>query len=186
MNDRLRAKRMAFCGMAAALMLVLMLLGTLIPLSTYLCPMLAGALAVPVVWELGEGSGWLVYVAVSVLCLFLAPDKEAALLYVLLLGWYPILRPRLQHIRLRPFRVALKLVLFNASLCAVYALLLFVLVSPDLQAEAETWTLPGLGGMLLLGNVTFLLYDLLLARLTDRYVMKLRPKLFSRSHKGFL
>ena len=39
-----------------------------------------------------------------------------------------------------------------------------------------------LAGMLALGNLTFLIYDLLLARLTDRYVMQLRPKLFSHPH----
>lgn len=181
MSDR-RSFRVAFCGVMAGLMIALMLLGTLIPLSTYIAPMLAGALAVPVVWELGAGSGWLLYAAVSVLSLFLAPDKEAALLYVLLLGWYPVLRPRLQHIARRPLRVAVKLALFNLALCAVYALLFFVLVSPDLQAEAAEWTVPLLAGMLALGNVTFLVYDLLLARLTDRYVTRLRPRLFFHPH----
>ena len=177
MSDR-RAFRVALCGVMAGLMAAIMLLGTLIPLSTYLAPMLAGALAVPVVWELGAASGWLLYAAVSALSLFLAPDKEAALLYVLLLGWYPVLRPRLQHITRRPLRAAVKLVIFNAAICAVYALLLFVFVSPDLQDEAASRTPWFLGGMLLLGNATFLLYDRLLALLTDRYVTKLRPKLF--------
>jgi len=166
----------------AGLMAALMLLGTMIPLSTYVCPMVAGALAVPVIWELGAGSGWLLYAAVSLLSLILAPDKEAALLYVLLLGWYPILRPRLQHITRRPLRIAAKLILFNAAICAIYALLLFVFVSPDLQAEAAEWTGLLLAGMLLLGNVTFLIYDQVLARLTDRYVTRLRPRLFSHPH----
>ena len=178
MTDR-RTFRVAFCGMMAALMAALMLLGTLIPLSTFLCPMLAGALVIPVIWELGAGSGWLLYAAVSVLSLILAPDKEAALLYVLLLGWYPVLRPRLMHITRRPLRAAVKLVIFNTAVCAVYALLLFVFVSPELQSEAAEWTVPLLAGMLLLGNAAFLVYDLLLARLTDRYVTRLRPKLFS-------
>ena len=182
MRDR-RVFRIAFCGVMAGLMAALMLVGTLIPLSTYVCPMIAGALAVPVVWEFGAGSGWLLYAAVSVLSLILAPDKEAALLYVLLLGWYPILRPRLQHIRRRPPRIAAKLLLFNAAVCVVYALLLFVFVSPDLSSEAAAWTVPALAGMLLLGNVTFLIYDQVLARLTDRYVMKWRPRLFSHPHQ---
>ncbi len=177
-----RSFRVAFCGMLAGLMVALMLLGTLIPMSTYICPMIAGAMVIPVVWELGTGSGWLVYAAVSALSLFLAPDKEAALLYVLLLGWYPVLRPRLQHIAGRPLRIAVKLVLFNAAIIAVYCLLLFVFLSPDLQAEASEWTFPLLAGMLVLGNVTFLIYDRLLARLTDRYVTRLRPKLFSHPH----
>ena len=181
MRDR-RAFRVAFCGVMAGLMAALMLLGTMIPLSTYVCPMVAGALAVPVIWELGAGSGWLLYAAVSLLSLILAPDKEAALLYVLLLGWYPILRPRLQHITRRPLRIAAKLILFNAAICAIYALLLFVFVSPDLQAEAAEWTGLLLAGMLLLGNVTFLIYDQVLARLTDRYVTRLRPRLFSHPH----
>lgn len=174
--------RVAFCGVMAGLMAALMLLGTLIPLSTYLCPMLAGALAIPVLWELGAGSGLLLYAAVSVLSLILSPNKEAALLYVLLLGWYPVLRPRLMRITKRPVRAAVKLVLFNAAVCAVYALLLFVFVSPELQTEAADWTGGLLAGMLFLGNVTFLVYDQLLARLTDRYVTKLRPKLFSHPH----
>lgn len=181
MSDR-RSFRVAFCGVMAGLMVALMLLGTLIPLSTYICPMLAGALAVPVVWELGRGSGWVLYAAVSVLSLILAPDKEAALLYALLLGWYPVLRPRLMRISKRPVRILVKLLLFNAAICAVYALLLFVFVSPDLQAEAADWTGCMLFGILLLGNFTFLVYDQLLARLTDRYVTRLRPKLFFHPH----
>ena len=174
--------RVAFCGVMTALMAVVMLLGTMIPLSTYVCPALAGALLIPALWELGPGAGWLIYGGVSVLSLLLAPDKEAALLYVLLLGWYPIVRPKLQHLRLRPVRVLCKLLLFNAALCACYGLLLFVLVSPDLQREAAEWTLPLLCGILSLGNITFLIYDLALARLTDRYVIRLRPKLFSRRY----
>jgi hypothetical protein len=177
-----RSFRVAFCGVTAGLMAALMLLGTMFPMSAYICPMLAGALMIPVIWELGAGAGWMLYIAVSLLSLILAPDKEAALLFALLLGWYPVLRPRLMHIRQRPLRVAVKLVLFNAAVCAVYALLLFVFVSPDLQAESANWTIPILAGMLVLGNAAFLVYDLLLARLTDRYVKSLRPKLFSRLH----
>ena len=36
--------RVAFCGLFAAFMLVVMLLGTAIPMSTFLAPALAGAL----------------------------------------------------------------------------------------------------------------------------------------------
>ena len=102
-----------------------------------------------------------------------------AVLFALLLGWYPILRPKLQHLRQRPLRIILKLVIFNLAICLVYALLLFVFTSPDLQAEATGYTLPLLMGTLVLGNVTFFVYDLLLARVSNLYVYRLRPKLFS-------
>ncbi len=170
--------RVALCGVLAALMLVVMLFGTMLPLSTYACPALAGAISIPVIWELGTKPGCLLYLAVSILSLLLAPDKEAALLFLFLLGWYPILRPKLQHLKKKPARVVVKLILFNLAICLVYALLLFVLTTPDLQAEAARWTGPLLAGMLLLGNVTFLLYDLMLSRVTDLYVYRLRAKLF--------
>ena len=162
--------RVAFCGLSAALMLVVMLLGTMVPFSTFLCPGIAGALAIPVLWEFGLRPGMLLYIAVSILSLILAPDKEAAFLFVFLLGWYPILRPKLQHIRNKPLRGAVKWVVFAAAICAVYALLLFVFTMPELTAEAATWTLPILTAMLLLGSVTFLCYDILLGQIGRAHV----------------
>ncbi len=172
--------RVSFCGILAALMVALMLFGTMIPTATYICPALAGILIIPVVWEFGFRTGGVLYVAVALLSLFLAPDKEAGLFFVFLFGWYPLLRPKLQHIRRKLPRVLLKLLLFNLSLAVIFALLLFVFVMPDLQTEAQNWTGLLLAGMLLLGNVTFLLYDVLLARVSDLYVCRLRPKLFPR------
>ena len=169
--------RIAFCGVLAALMLAVMLLGGMAPLATYACPALAGALVIPAVWEFGTPTGAVLYAAGAVLSLILCPDKEAASLFLFFLGWYPVLRPRLQHLQNRPIRLGVKLLLFNLSICLVYALLLFVFPLPDLIKEAETWTGLFLAGFLLLGNVAFLLYDLLLARVTDLYVYRLRPKL---------
>jgi len=172
------SRQMALCGITAALMIVVMLLGSILPLSTYSCPMLAGALTIPVLWELGGRMSGLLYLAVSLLSILMAPDKEAVFLFVFLLGWYPIARPKLQHIRLKPARWAVKLVIFNAAALVTYAFLLFVLTMPDLQADFADWTVLLAAGFLALGNVTFVLYDILLGRLTDFYVLKLRPKLF--------
>ena len=154
MRNRL-SFRVAFCGVLAALMIAVMLLGTMIPTTTYICPALAGVLLLPVVWEFGFRTGALLYLAVALLSLILSPNKEAALFFVLLFGWYPLLRPKLQHLRRKPWRIILKLLLFNLALAVIFALLLFVFVMPDLQAEAQTWTGLVLAGMLLLGNVTF-------------------------------
>mgnify|MGYP004513378751 CR=1 FL=1 len=72
------------------------------------------------------------------------------------------------------------LALFNAALLAIYALLLFVFVMPDLQQEAQSWTALLLVAFFVLGNVSFLLYDVVLGRIADLYVRRLRPKLFRR------
>ena len=165
--------RVAFCGILAALMTVIMLVGPLIPTMTYVAPAAAGVFLIPVVWEFGGKAGGL-------LAFFLAPDKEAALCFVLLFGWYPVARPKLQHIRQKPVRLVVKLALFNAALLAIYALLLFVFVMPDLQQEAQSWTALLLVAFFVLGNISFLLYDVVLGRIADLYVRRLRPKLFRR------
>lgn len=172
--------RVAFCGILAALMTVIMLVGPLIPTMTYVAPAAAGVFLIPVVWEFGGKAGGLLYAAVALLAFFLAPDKEAALCFVLLFGWYPVARPKLQHIRQKPVRLVVKLALFNAALLAIYALLLFVFVMPDLQQEAQSWTALLLVSFFVLGNISFLLYDVVLGRIADLYVRRLRPKLFRR------
>ena len=173
------SRRIALCGITAALMLVIMMLGSILPLSTYSAPMLTGALLIPILWEMGIRMGGLVYLAVSILSVIMAPDKEAVFLFVFLLGWYPIARPKLQHIKAKPLRWAVKLMLFNLAAILTYVFLLFVLTMPDLQAEFADWTILFLAGFLLLGNVTFVLYDMVLGRLGDFYITRIRPKLFS-------
>ena len=129
MRNRL-SFRVAFCGVLAALMIAVMLLGTMIPTTTYICPALAGVLLLPVVWEFGFRTGALLYLAVALLSLILSPNKEAALFFVLLFGWYHLLRPKLQNLRRKPWRIILKLLLFNLALAVIFALLLFVFVMP--------------------------------------------------------
>lgn len=176
--------RVALCGVTAALMLAVMLLGTMFPFCTYICPGLAGLMSIPVVWELGGSAGGLLYVAVSVLSMVMAPDKESALLFVLILGWYPILRPRMQHIRNKALCTVLKLLFFNVAIALLFVLLRFVFLMPDYQPDSpESLTGIVLAAFLLLGNITFLGYDLLLSRFTDFYIFRLRPKIFPKQHQ---
>lgn len=65
--------RVSFCGILAALMVALMLFGTMIPTATYICPALAGILIIPVVWEFGFRTGGVLYVAVALLMSVFGP-----------------------------------------------------------------------------------------------------------------
>ena len=82
----------AFCGMAVALETALMFLTGLMPTATYSLPALAGLVGIVIVVELGVKWAWPVYGAASILSALIAPDKEAAALYVLFFGCYPILK----------------------------------------------------------------------------------------------
>lgn len=150
------AKRMAVCAMLTALSVVLMVLGGALELGVYAAPLLAGLCLIPIGRRYGKACHWLTFSAVSLLCLMLAPNPEANLLYIGLLGWYPAARPLFQRLP-RLLRPIGKLLLFNVLLVGVQWLVL-QLTAPQFPRGVWLWIL------LILGNITFLLYDRILPR----------------------
>jgi len=155
---------------------VLMMLGGVIPLATFCCPALAGLMLVPIFVECGEKLSWCAYAAIAALCLMLCPDKEAALLFVFL-GYYPILRWRLEQIRSGFLRVIARLGIFNLAVGLTYLLLIFVFQMDQVMREYREMGVILTAACLVLGNITLLLYDRMLAVMTAFYVHKLRSKL---------
>lgn len=154
------AKNMALGGIMAALALVIMCLGGLIPVATYVCPMLCALLMAVVLRLCGSRIAWAWYGAVAILSLLLGPDKEAAAVF-LFLGYYPILKPKLDSLRLKWLW---KLLLFNCDIGLMYVLLIQVLGLEGVAEDFQGMGIAMLIGMLLLGNLTFVLLDRLLNR----------------------
>jgi len=148
------AKQMATCAMMTAVCVVLMLLGGILEIGIYAAPMFAGLCLVPIGERWGRRTQLMVYLAVALLSFLLVPSLEENLIFAALLGWYPILRPSLQKLP-RLLRLSVKLLLFNAVIIAVEALLL-TLITPE---PVGGWMLVLL---LVLGNFAFLAYDFLL------------------------
>lgn len=87
-----RSGQVALCGMIAAVCILLMLMTGLFPFATYALPAVAGLLMVAVVVECGVKWAVMVYVAVSLLAIFITPDREAMLMFVFFFGHYPIIK----------------------------------------------------------------------------------------------
>ena len=151
---------MALGGVMAALAVVLMSMGTLIPIATYSCPVLCALLLQLVLKTCGSRIAWAWYGAVSILSLLMAPDKEAAAVF-LALGYYPILKPRLDRLK---GKWIWKGILFNAVILLTYWLLMRLLGFDQLAAEFSKMGMVMTVLMLILGNVTFFLLDKLLGR----------------------
>jgi len=162
MNEKRKtpASRIALGGVLAALAVVIMSLGGLILVMTYVSPMLC-ALLLKIVLELcGVRIAWAWYGAVALLAALLSADKEAAAVFIFL-GYYPIVKPKLDGLH---FSWLWKLVLFNVSVGVMYFLLLQLFGMAQLRAEFEEFSTVMLIVMLLMGNVTFFLLDRLLQR----------------------
>ena len=148
----------------AALAVVIMCMGGIIPVATYVCPMLCALLLAVVLRLTGRRIAWAWYAAVSVLSLLLGPDKEAAAVFVFL-GYYPILKPWLDG---RKVPIFWKLAVFNLSIGTLYALLLYLFRLEQVVRDFSEFGLVMTLVVLLLGNVTLFLLDLLLGRIGGR------------------
>lgn len=154
------AKHMALGGVLAALAVVIMAMGTLIPVATYVCPMLCCLMLQLVKKTCGDRTAWAWYAAVALLGVLMAPDKEAAAVFCAL-GYYPIVKPKLDEKR---FAIVWKLALFNSVILVLYWLLMHLFGFAAIAAEfAEMGTLLTVL-TLALGNVVFFLLDRLLGR----------------------
>ena len=158
MARRNAASQMALGGVLAALATVIQCLGGLIPLATFVCPMLCILLTAVVCRRCGRSVAWAWYGCVAMLSALLGPDKEAAAVFVFL-GYYPIVKRKLDSL---PLRWLWKALLFNVAVGLMYFLLIRLLGMDALAAELEELGLIMGGITLLLGNVTFFLLDRLL------------------------
>lgn len=154
-----KTKQIALSGMLAAVALVIMCMGGLIPLATYICPMLCVLTQYIVLRLCGRRIAWTWYAVVALLSLIMGPDKEAAGVF-LMLGYYPMLKPVFEK---WPVSWLWKLLLFNGAVTILYALLLRLMGLDDLSNEFNGFGIAGLMVLLFLGNVTFLLLDRLLS-----------------------
>jgi len=159
-NDNANAKAIATGGVFAAMAVVIMCLGGALHIATYVCPLLCAIILQIVLKSCGARIAWAWYVAVSLLSLLLGPDKEAAAVF-LFIGYYPILKPRIDRL---PLKWLWKGLLFNAAILLMYWLLINVMGLTQVTegfGELGTW---GAVILLILGNVVFFLLDILLGK----------------------
>lgn len=178
-NAAHQSYRIALGGIVAGFCLMTMFLTGVFPALYIAAPMVAGVLLMILVEEVSTGWAMLTYVAVSLLSLVVTYDKEAALMFVLFFGYYPILRPYGNRLRRTLPRILWRYLLFNGFLLLDYWLTVYVLGLPTFDDEAA-WML-----LLLMAaaNVVFAMYDRILGRLGLLYQRYILPLMRGRQIK---
>ena len=110
---------------------------------------------------------------ISILSLVLLPQKSPAVIFLLFLGYYPILKAYYERLK-TVLSWVLKLVNFNVALT-------LLLVISALFAPIEGMGLWLYIATYALGNVTFVMYDIALTRVISTYLRKLRDRLRIRN-----
>ena len=154
----------ALGGMMAALAVVVMCLGGMIPIATFVCPIICMMLLSFILRTCGRRIAWAWYGAVTILSLLLGPDKEAAAIFAFL-GYYPILKPRMDQMKLG---LLVKLLLFNAAILLMYWVLIHLFGMAQVASDYQELGIVMTAVMLILGNVTFWMLDRALTNLSKR------------------
>ncbi len=170
----MKSRSIALRGVLTALAVVFLMLGGVIPIAVLCAPILAMLVLLPVLEELGPRAAWTAYAATAILALLLTADGETSLVY-LFFGWYPILRSRIAALPSRALRFLVRVAVCNAAILLLYGVVLRLLgLTADLLEAA--WFFNAL--LLLMGNATFLLVDLVLGRYSALWRRKLRYRFF--------
>lgn len=167
-----QSRRIALCGVLAALTVVILLAGNALGIGTYAAPMLASFLLIPSLVEYGPRAALTQYAASAVLGLLLVPDPELSLFYAMVLGPYPVLKTVLDRLHPALLRWGAKLAVFNLAVVLMYALLRLVFLPDILETMPATAALTA--ALAVLCNMAFLLCDRAVAALTLVYRLRLR------------
>ena len=155
------AAMIAFGGMMAAVAVVIMNLIGIIPVATFVCPMLCMMILTLVIRFCGKRIGWAWYGAVAILSALLAPDKEAAAIFVFL-GYYPLIKPKLDTMK---SGVLLKFVFFNGVILLMYWVLINLFGLAQIAQEYRKLGLIMTVITLITGNLIFFMLDRILVRI---------------------
>lgn len=172
------SSKAALGGIIAALSVSMMLLTYLSPLLVYTAPVLAGLLLLIIVNEIGYRWAIGTYAAIGMLSVFMVADKEAAVFFVMLLGYYPILKAYVQSfVKNRVILTLIKLVIFNAALflSVVICNYIFHIDYTELTQGGKLFV----AFFAVLMNLVLFLYDYLIDKLTFLYKNRIQKKIRS-------
>lgn len=172
-EDRRRhTKNLALASLLSALGVVLLYVGAVVEVLDMSMAMLASLPIVFAVIEMGGAWPWLMYAATGALSLILLPQKLPCVFYILLAGFYPILKEKIEG-RVRGFiGYLLKFLVFGVSVSVMWLAIRIFLPATVFEGGVFFW--------IALIAVTLFLYDVLLTRLVSKYLLVWRKRFFKR------
>ena len=168
-----KTAKITFCGITAALGTVFMLLAYF-PYFTYAVPAITGLLSLMILIEINSKWATATYLVTAFLALIFA-ETESKFLYLIFFGYYPIVKAHIEKIKSRAVQYLIKFALYNFVIILFYGLVAkFIGVAlEDIGSFGKLSFLI----FILLANVVFYLYDIVLVRAAAFYIRKIRPKL---------
>lgn len=164
----------ALGGMCIGLSAALMMLSSVIPFLTYAIPAMAALLVLFMRIECNWKWALSVYVGSSIVCALVVPEKEAVAIYIALVGYYPLLKLIFDKLP-RVVGYVVKSVFFVGMIIGIYYVIMHVFgISTELLEDTQGFMIPLL---VVLGLVTFIIYDVALDKLELAYYRRWQKQL---------
>lgn len=170
----------SLCGIMSGLAVALMFCLGMIPGFEYVSPMVAGVLIWVIRERLGVRYGLVSYAAVGLLTMLFTANYEASMMFIFLLGYYPIVRQYIMNIKVAVLRWVAKVALYAAAAVSCYFVLINLFGMSQLLEDMGEFGQYGQWVLLGLGAVAFVLYDLFLGLFFPFYEKVLKPRISRR------
>ena len=170
-----KSKKIALCGVLSSLAVVIMLMAY-IPYMLFAFPAIAGIVSGIILTELDYKWALGTYACTAIIALLLC-EKEAAMLFVGVFGYYPIVKYYLERFssfsnRIREY--IFKFAIFNVALVCSYLVIIFLFSIPIENMEV----FGRFAYLILVGlaNIIFVAYDMALSRVYEIYMKQLHDR----------
>lgn len=161
------SSRVATGGLVGAVAMVLLYAASIMPTGQLGLSAAAGVLLFFAVARGGVGLGVMIWVAVSALSLLLLPIKDAALLFALFFGHYPVVKSLAERGRNRALEWTFKLLVFNISAALILFAFRVTGFLPDFFSD-KLWLAQ------LAANLIFVMYDIGFTRVITLFSSRVR------------
>ena len=148
-----KSKALAYSALGSSLDVVFLYIASIIPNGKLTAVCASSICVVLIACLFGWKWGSVCFIAASLLSLIILPTKATAILYASFFGYYPLFFLLTERMKNKLLRYALRLLLFNTVMIALYYLIRWVYQGSWGMLEGY----PIL--MLLMANVGFLIYD---------------------------
>lgn len=166
------SKVIAYSGVATALSVVMLFLGSIFWVLGYTMPLVASLVMIILLDSISQKSALLTFISTSIISFILLNDKECVLLYILFFGYYPLIRDKINDIKPKFLSYLLKFITFNAAMVLTQVLCVYVFGIPfdDMLGKC------GIVVFVLCLNLVFVVFDKLYTLLLRLYRIKLKKK----------
>lgn len=154
------------------LCIVCLLIGSIWPVKAAMS-IAASFIITVIVCECGHKHAWLSYIAVSVISFLLIPKKMIVYVFILLFGFYPILKHYIEKLSKLTLEWIIKLLCFNIALIIAYFVINQFLI-PWLDAEFVGFIFKYIAAIIAALEAMFVVYDLGLSYFIKVYYERIR------------